>query len=32
MSEDYQAAIEQGATWVRLGRAFFSNKKLAVSP
>jgi hypothetical protein len=32
MSQDYQAALDQGATWVRLGRAFFNNKMLAVSP
>jgi pyridoxal phosphate enzyme (YggS family) len=32
MSQDYQAALNHGATWVRLGRAFFSNKILAVSP
>jgi PLP dependent protein len=32
MSEDYQAALDHGATWVRLGRAFFNNKMLAVSP
>lgn len=32
MSQDYQAAIANGATWVRLGRAFFENKTLANSP